>query len=330
MWRNFLVYLPSYPRRQHFRGETVLTETQPIMKLLLKGASVWTAVAFIMSTMPAEAQNTRVRPKAAPIPPSIDLFAYENGAHFVQMPDGLELANVNTSPLNFIDGALQTDLAVDVGQANVFVLELSERTELRRVAFDSAFQGHNESSPRSIKVEISDTSPTDGFTTILSTNLRMATDNQSFAMDPRALPVGRWVRLTLMSNFGRERIALNGFRGYGRQLTNQAAAPNLTGSYMGASGIGAMNITQTGNQVTGCYEYQNSRFTGVVQGRVVKLNIQETDPSGSQLRLEGLFNLSENGRLIGYMREPGPVADRAYATFVSAQRERNRAGSCGN
>jgi hypothetical protein len=297
--------------------------------------STWAiGIATILLTTSAQAQNARVRTKLAPAPPiatplpSIDVFAFENGAHFVQMPADLELANANTSPLNYIDAALQTDLAVDAGQPSVFVLELSERTELRRIAFDTAFQGHNESSLRAVRVELSDTSATDGFTTILSTNLRMASDNQSFSMDPKAVPVGRWVRLTLISNFGRERIALNGFRGYGRQLTNTATMPSLTGSYEGASGIGAMSITQTGNQVTGCYEYQNTRFTGVVQGRVLKLNLQESDPSGSRLRLDGLFNLSENGLLIGYMREPGPVADRAYATFVSARRNSTRPGTC--
>ena len=298
------------------------------MKSTFRKAALWTIVAITLSAGIAHAQNTRVRTKAPPALPSIDLFAYENGALFIQMPAGLEEADVNSSPLNFIDGAHKTDLAVDADQTNIFVLELSERTELRRIAFDSAFQGHNESAPRAVKVELSDTSPTTGFTTILSTNLRMAADNQSFTMDPRTLPVGRWVRLTLLSNFGGERISLNGFRGYGRQLTSEAKLENLTGTYRGGSGIGTVNIVQTGNQVTGCYDYQKTRFAGIVQGRVLKLNMTETDYTGSESRFEGVFNSHTSGLLIGLVRAPGPAADRGYATFISATREGTRAGTC--
>lgn len=299
------------------------------MARLTKTLCIVCALTLAFPSVSANAQNTRARPKAVQAPPpSIDLFAYQNGAQFVQMPEGLELADVNNTPINFIDGALKTDLAIDAGPPRVFVLELSERTELRRIVFDSAFQGFSESAPRAVRVDVSDTSPTDGFTTVLSTNLRMAVDNQSFAMDPRALPVGRWVRLTLISNFGRERISLNGFRGYGRQLTTEAQMPNMSGTYDGASGIGTMSFTQTGDQVSGCYDYQKTKFTGIIKGRVLKLDLVETDISGDTTRLEGFYQLTPRGRLVGFMRAPDPTGDYAYPTYVSATRSSNRAGRC--
>lgn len=299
------------------------------MKLYLKVTTAIAIAALAAGAAPTFAQSARPKAAAVPSAPTLDVFTFENGAQFVQIPSESNLSDVNESPINLIDGALNTEWSVGASAPAVLVLELAERTELTRIAFDSKFLGHAENAPRAIAVEVSDTSATSGFMPVLSTNLRMAADNQSFAFQPNRLPVGRWVRLTINSNYGMEYTRFTGFRGYGRQLTNDAAMPNVSGSFEGASGIGPMSFSQNGNQITGCYEFQKGRFTGTIVGRVLKLDSLETSDDGSTQRLRGLFSLSPDGtKFVGIMRAPGPVVDAGYATFVSAQRTSPRPGRC--
>jgi hypothetical protein len=299
------------------------------MKLFLNLTAAIAIATLATGTAPTFAQNARLKAAAVPSASTLDVFAFENGAQFVQIPSESNLTDMNESPINLIDGALNTEWSVGASDPAVLVLELAERTELTRIAFDSKFLGHAENAPRAIVVEVSDTSAITGFVPVLSTNLRIAADNQSFSFQPNKLPIGRWVRLTINSNYGMEYTRFTGFRGYGRQLTNNATMPNVSGSFEGASGIGPMSFSQAGNQVTGCYEYQKGNFTGTIAGRVLKLDSLETSDDGSTKRLRGLFSLSPDGRkFVGIMRAPGPVVDAGYATFVSAQRTSTRPGRC--
>src|SRR3546814_13817990 len=109
---------------------------------------------------------------------------------------------MDSSPFNLIDGSATTDWTGEAGRPAVFVLELAERTELSRVAFDTAFLNRDEKSQRAIRVELSDTSARSGFVPILAADLPMKKDGQSFGFDPDPRPDGRWVRLPLACNAG--------------------------------------------------------------------------------------------------------------------------------
>ena len=76
-------------------------------------------------------------PVAAQTGPASDLFAFSQGARLVQVPDDAEFTAMDSSPLNLIDGSATTDWTGEAGRPAVFVLELAERTELSRIAFDS-------------------------------------------------------------------------------------------------------------------------------------------------------------------------------------------------
>lgn len=260
----------------------------------------------------------------------LDLFAYSEGARLVQIPADAELTHMYESPLNLIDGSRNTDWTGDAAGPPTFVLELEERTELHRIAFDAAFLNRDEKAARNVTVEVSDTSATSGYVPILAAALKMKADNQAFGFDPKQLPVGRWVRLTVESNHGDSYSALTGFRGYGRKLTATATMPNVTGTYQGWSGWGALSLTQSGNQVTGCYEYQNGVVTGTVEGRTLKLRMVETASDGTVTELRGDFGMSRDGRkLVGMGRPVGRSHDLGYATYMSADRTSARAASCG-
>ncbi len=260
-----------------------------------------------------------------------DLFEYAQGARLVQVPDDVELSQMDSSPLNLIDGFAATDWTGRSSPTPVFVLELPERTELDRISFDTSPLNRDEKAVREVTVEVSDTSSTSGFETVMSVNLQRLKNNQSFSFDPEFLPVGRWVRLTVVSNHvADDYSAMTGFHGYGRQLTATAKMPNVTGSYEGTSGWGALYRTQQGDQVTGCYEYLNGRVDGVIKGRTMILSMVEEGLDGSPIKHRAYFGMSANGKiLVGIGRDTDPALGEGYFGYYKAERLSNRPGSCG-
>lgn len=269
-------------------------------------------------------------PGAATAQSEADLFAFAQGARIVAAPADVAMSQMDSSPLNLIDGSVKTDWTGEAKGPPVFVFELEERSELDRIAFDTAFLNRDAKAVRAVRVEISDTSATTGFSTIVETRLQMLKDNQNFSFDPKKpLPVGRWVRLTVLDNYGADEYsAFTGFRGYGHKLTAEATMPDVTGSYEGHSGWGTINLTQQGDRVTGCYEYQQGQVTGVIKGRTMTLDMLETSSDGSTIRHRAFFDLSRNGReLVGMGRNTDPALI-GYFDYYSADRIGNRPGRC--
>lgn len=260
-----------------------------------------------------------------------DLFAYSDGARLVQFPDDVSLSQMDSSPLNLIDGSAATDWTGQSSPSPVFVLELPERTELNRISFDTGPLNRDAKAVRSVSVEVSDTSSTSGFEMVMSVTLKKLKNNQSFSFDPEFLPVGRWVRLTVVDNYdGDEYSALTGFHGFGRQLTATATMPDVTGRYDGHSGWGALNLTQQGDQVSGCYEYQQGQVTGVIKGRTMILDMVETASDGQTTQHRAYFGMSRSGKaLVGIGRNTDPALGEGYFDYYAADRLGNRPGSCG-
>lgn len=270
------------------------------------------AAALLTAAAPTGAQTART-----------DLFSFAAGARLVSVPEDSDMAQMAWTPLNLIDGSAQTDWVGKAGEA-VFVLELAETTRLSRVAFDSiAYTGRK--SVKDFTVEVSESSARTGFTPVLSGTLQMARPNQSFAFKPEERPVARWIRLTLHSNYGDENQSFTGFCGYGEQLTHDAALTGLTGNYDGASGWGWIHLTQSGDRVGGCYEFQNGTFDGTVEGRVMRV-LMQADDGGREV---GLFQFSPDGRkMVGLVRADDAASRDVYASYYSAEKTGNRAGGC--
>lgn len=269
-------------------------------------------------------------PYAAQAQSETDLFAFAQGGRIVAAPADVAMSQMDSSPLNLIDGSAKTDWTGEAKGPPVFVFELEERSELGRIAFDTAFLNRDAKAVRAVRVEISDSSATSGFSPVLETRLQMLKDNQTFSFDPKKpLPVGRWVRLTVLDNYGADDYsAFTGFRGYGRKLTADAKMPDVTGSYEGHSGWGAISLTQQGDRVTGCYEYQQGKVTGVIKGRTMTLDMLETASDGSTTKHRAFFDLSRNGKeLVGIGRNTDPALE-GYFDFYKAERIGNRPGSC--
>ena len=284
--------------------------------------------ARTMALVPILGAGALISTAAAPQTAGTDFFTYRAGARIVAMPADADIAEMSSSPFNLIDESASTDWTGEAGQA-VFVLELSEETELSRIAFDTAGLNRDRKAPRGFTVALSNTSANSGFEEVLSGELRMNANGQSFAFKPEDRPTGRWVRLTIESNHGDDYTGLTGFHGYGRQTTASASTPDLTGNYDGASGWGWIHLKQEGDRVAGCYEYQRGEFTGTVDGRVLKLDIVDTSSDESKTRLTGIFQLTPDGRgIVGLVRGVDRASRDSYAAYYSARKVGRSAGGC--
>lgn len=267
----------------------------------------------VIGATPGDAQNAQQ-----------DLFSYAAGARLISVPPDSDMSQMAWSPLNLIDDTPATDWLGEGGEA-VFVLELAETTRLGRIAFDTAGLNRDRKAPKNFTIEVSETSSKAGFRPVLSGTLQMARNNQSFAFKPEERPVARWVRLIIHDNYRDEYQGFTGFRGYGDQLTHDATLTNLTGNYDGASGWGWIHLVQSGDRVSGCYQYQNGSFDGVIEGRVMRLTMRD---EGAEPQT-GLFQFSPDGRkLVGIVRTAGPANRDGFYAYYSAEKTGNRAGGC--
>ena len=282
------------------------------------------ALLAAVAAMAMSASAAAPKAAAAPAGSARDLFSFAAGARIVEAPADALMTQMDASPLNLIDDSTVTDWTGEAGQAT-FVFELSELTELSRIAFDTGGLNRDAKAPNAFVVELSKTSATQGYTQILRGTLQMARNGQSFAFKVGERPVGQWVRLTILTNHGDDYQGFTGFHGYGQQLTTAAAMPGLTGKYDGASGWGRVNLAASGAQVSGCYEFQQGEFAGVVDGRVLKLSMLQREDG---TRMNGLFQLLPGGKLMGLVRSAGPAYRDTYAAYYSAQKVNGKPNSC--
>ena len=159
---------------------------------------------------------------------------------------------------------------------NVLVIELAEKSVFDRLEFDT---GHADAKGRGAKdiiVELSDDSPTKGFTEIASVSLVDREDNQSFPVTVDKS--GKWLRLTIQNNHGdSEYTELMDFRAYGKQLTKTLLA-DVSGTY--ETNYNDFHLRQEGTSVTGCYEYDEGILNGGIEDRIMKFTWIETGQKG--------------------------------------------------
>jgi len=135
------------------------------------------------------------------------------------------------------------------------VLELPARTTLKTLVFDTFYGYKKEKCARDIRVEVSDSSPTEGFQTILTTMLRDSEDKQLFKVEHEI--AGRYIRYSALSNYGSpDYIFTKEIRGYGAQ-ESVPLLHNLGGTYKNktySSYGGLLHLKQEGSSIIGCYE----------------------------------------------------------------------------
>jgi len=181
--------------------------------------------------------------------------------------------------VNVLDDSAASGWASDTGkiQNNVFVFEMVAPAVIERFEFDNGQVDDEGASARDVTVEMSATSMQAGFETVLKATLADKTDGQSFK--PSQSVRGRWLRLTVNSNYGSASwTELFSFRGYGAKPPLGAALENISGTY--DSTFSTFHVRQQGTALVGCYEFQQGLLNGSVEGRVMKINWQEGGEGG--------------------------------------------------
>ncbi len=261
-------------------------------------------------------------------PPPVDLLAFSAGTQIVAKPEFNQgIFMMPYDPINLFDESPSSDWSASFKPTAVVVFEFPEQTEVERLVFDTAGLNRDEKGPKSVTVEISDTSKDAGFQVILKTDLVMAKNGQDFPVTAK-LP-GHWLRLTINSNYGDEYVGMTGLHAYGKQLTHDAKLEGLSGTYNGWSGWGKVQLKQEGTRVTGCYEYQDGVMSGGIEGRVLKTEMIETDSTGDKSRQTGLFTFSPDGKKIfGLTRKVGAAPGDGFSSFYSGEKINDDIGDC--
>lgn len=268
---------------------------------------------------------------AATAPPPKDLLSIAAGTQIVEKPESNRGIFVMAfDPINLIDEAKMTDwLDSPFNGTSAIVFKFPEQTEVEKLVFDSAGLSNDDKTPKSITVEISDTSATEGFKSILATDLAKATDNQTFPVSAKI--AGRWLRFTVKSNHGSsDALGMGAIHAYGRQLTNTAKVENVSGTYEGTSGWGKLRLKQEGIRITGCYDYQNGIFAGGIEGNLIKVTAIQDDAAGNKERLLGLFSFTDDKRIFGLTRGEEAVPDHGWGDYFSGERISDDIGDCPN
>lgn len=218
-----------------------------------------------------------VAPTGAPSAPN--LLSFANGTI---MPARFEGERV-TAPILMIDGSPVLNWVGD-GRAQSFVFELPQAATIRTLEFDddTGGMGGVDSGVRELTVEVSDSSPSDGYREIFSGTLEKGVNGQRFEV---AKPLaGRWLRANFKSNHGGDWFSLAEIRAFGDTAPAPLSA-NVGGAY--TSVWGTYNVVQDGTAISGCYRPDDTytapgTFSGGIEGNVAKILYVETDADGKQ------------------------------------------------
>ncbi len=172
------------------------------------------------SAAPGGAATSGPIPVSVPASSSIELslVSFSAGALVVQKPQEY---GGGWEAIYMLDENPSTGWATPQGVTSnqVTVIELPERTLLKRLEFDTARVEADDRAAKDVDVEVSDSGPSSGFLKIAGVSLEARADRQQFAVSAEV--PGRWVRLTAKNNHGSpDYTEIMDFRAYGAQLTH--------------------------------------------------------------------------------------------------------------
>jgi outer membrane protein OmpA-like peptidoglycan-associated protein len=176
---------------------------------------------------------------------------------------------------SLLDESPESGWACETGSTkdNVFVFEMLSAAVIERFEFDNANVDDEGAAAKDVTVEVSAVSPKAGFEIVLKAALANKADRQGFKA-AKAVN-GRWLRLTIHSNYGSESwTELFSFRGYGAKPAAGAALGSISGTY--ETNYSMFHVRQQGTALVGCYEFDEGILSGVIEGRLMKITWQES------------------------------------------------------
>jgi len=270
---------------------------------------------------PGGGATSEATPATVPPSPSTEpsLVSFSAGALIVHKPSEF---GGGWEAIDMLDENPSTGWASEKGVTSnqVTVIELPERTLLKRLEFDTAQVEQDDRAAKDVDVEVSDSGPSSGFLKVAGVSLEARGDRQQFAVSAEV--PGRWLRLTAKNNHGSpEYTEIMDFRGYGVQLT-RTPFPDVSGTY--DTSYNKMHLLQQGTSVTGCYEYNGGLLTGGLEGRIMKLTWTEDE---GKKRGPAVMVFSADGRnLFGLWWYEGN--EKAYPGHWDGPKVSTTVGSC--
>ncbi len=215
--------------------------------------------------------------------------------------------NPQWSALSLIDGttAYGWCSAEKRPYPNTFVIELAQEIILKKFVIDNAAAqepGYPGISLRAFKLYVSTTSPKEGFQLALAGEVPRGKRKEFGFQKPIK---ARWLKLVALSNWGHERYTeIMELEAYGDLTGKSTKQSSVSGVF--DTNYNLLLLKQEGNDVEGCYDWDNGVLSGVTDGRVVRFEWRENGPqigtaimvlSSSGNFLNGLWY--EKGRLQG-------------------------------
>jgi outer membrane protein OmpA-like peptidoglycan-associated protein len=203
-----------------------------------------------------------------------DLLDLANGALVLSVTSQYD--EVKWSGLTLIDGTTHAGWASEEGKIgeNVIVLELPYEARLDSFVVNTNGIDGNGRGARHFTLLGSAASATEGFQPLLSGEAgdRARTP---FKLD-NAMPV-RWLQFKIADNWGDPRYTeIMELEAYGTRTSPEKPLPPVSGVY--ATNYNLMRITQTGQSVEGCYDWDNGVLSGDTDGRVIRFEWREDGP----------------------------------------------------
>lgn len=233
----------------------------------LSKPSLLFAVCCCIGVVSAEEQT------AAQAPPK-DLLDLASGALVLSVTSQYD--EVKWSGLTLIDGTSNTGWATEEGKIgdNVIVLELPYEARLDSFVVDTNGIDGNGRGARHFTLLGSTSSASEGFQALLNGEAGDHARTQ-FKLD-KVVPV-RWLQLKVADNWGDPRyVEIMELEAYGNRASPAEPLPPVTGVY--ATNYNLMRITQTGQSVEGCYDWDSGVLSGDTDGRVIRFEWREDGP----------------------------------------------------
>lgn len=206
----------------------------------------------------------------------VDLLAFSNGGLFER---ATSVYGGGWEGIWLLDENVSTGWANEEGKKPPFeiVVSVPERSQFKRFGFDTAAAESPERSAKDVDILVSDESAVSGFKKVMSVSLAPGTDGQSF--DAPASAEGRWVKLVVKSNNGDDKYwEIMNVHAIGVPLA-QTPLTSVSGTYA-SDAYGKFHLSQTGAQLTGCYEEHKGLVQGGLEAHLMRLTWSEWDGQG--------------------------------------------------
>jgi hypothetical protein len=192
---------------------------------------------------------------------------------------------------------------------HTFAIEFAQSYHLSSLVLDNSNAQESNYpgiSARAVELWVSSTSPESGYKKIATLEATQS------ARKEFPLPAGseaRWMKLVVVSNWGNKQYTeLMEVEAYGSPRGAPGQRPPLSGAY--DTNYGALQITQDGSHVTGCYYNGDGQISGSSDGRTINAEWRQKNGNGTML-----MTLSSRGDFLnGFWYAKGELQGAWFGT----------------